>query len=299
MPRILRFASMTGALVLLSLTSAAPAAYAQHRGHGHGRVHAGFGFYGGYYPWSFYYAPFFGAYWYPYPYSYPVFYPPYGWYGFMQETVSSVRVEVTPREAKVYVDGYFAGVVDDFDGTFQRLRVSPGKHEVLLYLEGYHVLKQTLYLSPNSTYKIKGELTKLAPGDAPELPPSPPPVPPTAEGVHALPPTPMPFGEPRQGEAPPRAAAPPEPRTIEPFGPSSESRFGRLAIRVQPRGAEVYIDGERWLAPDTADRLVVNVAEGRHHIEVHKTGFDTFSTEVDVRRGETTPINVSLPARGQ
>jgi hypothetical protein len=82
-------------------------------------------------------------------------------------------------------------------------------------------------------------------------------------------------------------------------GPSRDSRFGRLAIRVQPQGAEVYIDGERWLAPDTADRLVVNVAEGRHQVEVHKTGFDSFSIEVDVRRGETSPINVSLPARGQ
>ena len=36
--------------------------------------------------------------------------------------------------------------------------------------------------------------------------------------------------------------------------------------------------------------------EGRHHIEVHKTGFDSFSTEVDVRPGESTPINVSLPS---
>jgi PEGA domain-containing protein len=115
---------------------------------------------------------------------------------------------------------------------------------------------------------------------------------------------PDPFGEPPQvAPAPPAPGqvpqAPPDQRAIEMRGPSPDSRFGRLAIRVQPQGAEVYIDGERWLAPDTADRLVVNVAEGRHHVEVHKTGFDSFSIEVDVRRGETSPINVSLPARGQ
>ena len=32
---------------------------------------------------------------------------------------------VDPAEARVYVDGYYAGTVDDFDGLFQRLNVSP------------------------------------------------------------------------------------------------------------------------------------------------------------------------------
>ena len=32
-----------------------------------------------------------------------------------------------PSEARVYVDGYYAGTVDDFDGLFQRLNVSPGR----------------------------------------------------------------------------------------------------------------------------------------------------------------------------
>ena len=91
----------------------------------------------------------------------------------------------------------------------------------------------------------------------------------------------------------------PEPPPVPEANPSAQGRFGRLAIRVQPTGAEVYIDGERWLTPDSADRMVVNVAEGHHHIEVHKTGYDSFSTEVDVRRGETTPLNVSLPERGR
>src|SRR5262245_22712637 len=39
----------------------------------------------------------------------------------------SLRLEVKPREAEVYIDGYYAGTVDDFDGTFQRLRVVPGQ----------------------------------------------------------------------------------------------------------------------------------------------------------------------------
>ena len=303
MRRMLRISWVTCGLLLLSLTSTTPAYARQYHGHGHGHAHFYYGFaYGGWYaPWSFYYPPFFGAYWYPY-YQSPVFYPQYGWYGMTpSDTASSIKVEVTPKDAKVYVDGYFAGIVDDFDGTFQRLRVSPGKHDVVLFQEGYHLLKQMMYLSPGNTYKIKGELTKLGPEDPPEQAPTPPPMPPPSVQARQLA---DPFGEPPQQGAPPPTPgqvpqAPPDQRAIEMHGPSPDSRFGRLAIRVQPQGAEVYIDGERWLAPDTADRLVVNVAEGRHHIEVHKTGFDSFSIEVDVRRGETSPINVSLPPRGQ
>ena len=35
--------------------------------------------------------------------------------------VGSIRLKVKPTDAQVYVDGYFMGVVDSFDGSFQRL----------------------------------------------------------------------------------------------------------------------------------------------------------------------------------
>ena len=35
-----------------------------------------------------------------------------------------------PRNAEVYVDGRYAGIVDDYDGTFQRLDLEPGSHEI-------------------------------------------------------------------------------------------------------------------------------------------------------------------------
>ena len=69
---------------------------------------------------------------------------------------------------------------------------------------------------------------------------------------------------------------------------------GTLAIRVQPAGADVLIDGERWTSGQGDDRLIVQVSEGTHHVEIRKDGFRRFSTDVQVRRGETTPVNVSL-----
>jgi hypothetical protein len=72
---------------------------------------------------------------------------------------------------------------------------------------------------------------------------------------------------------------------------------GTLSIRVQPAGAEILIDGERWDGPSGDERLIVQVGEGRHRVEVRKEGYEPFTTEIDVRRGGTAPVNVSLARR--
>ena len=60
------------------------------------------------------------------------------------------------------------------------------------------------------------------------------------------------------------------------------------------------IDGERWDGPDGRDgRLVVQVSEGRHVVEVERDGYDPFTTEVEVREGETRPLNISLRRGGR
>ena len=74
---------------------------------------------------------------------------PYGPYRYMAPE-AALKLEVTPKEASVYVDGYFAGTVDEFDGAFQRLRLVPGQHEIVVYLEGYRSIREKLYLGPNA-----------------------------------------------------------------------------------------------------------------------------------------------------
>lgn len=128
----------------------------------------------------------------PYPY-------PYG-YRYMPE--SDLRLEVTPKEAAVYVDGYFAGWVDEFDGVFQRLHVMPGEHEIIIYLQGYRSIHEKLYLSPRATRKVVRTMEKLAPGEPQEPAPQPiaPPQPP------ASPPAPIGGPLPRRGVPPPPPA---------------------------------------------------------------------------------------------
>jgi len=176
---------------------------------------------------------------------------------------SAARIQVTPKEAEVYVDGRRVGTVSEFDGFTQRLEVPPGGHELVVYLDGYRTIHERLYFQPGTSYKIKGSMEKLAAGESSGPRPEPPP------------------------SAPRR---PHPPRHV-----SDEPSFGTLAIRVQPPEATVLIDGERWDGPEDRRRLAVQVAEGTHRVEVRKEGYETFATSVRVRQGEVTPLNVSLP----
>ncbi len=230
--------------------------------------------------------------WYPYQFGYPYPYP-YGAYGYgyaQYDRTAEIRLEVTPRAAQVYVDGFLAGTVDDFDGFFQRLRVSPGEHDVVLYLDGYRTVHQQLYLGPGSDQKIRYTMVPLPAGEQPEPRPQPPAV---APGQPGTPPMALPPGPPRRGG--PGRGGPPAPSPAP--GVEAGSEFGSVAIRVQPADADVVIDGERWTGPAGQDRLVVQLSQGRHHVEVRKDGYEPYSSDVDVVAGDTLTLNVSLPRR--
>ena len=59
------------------------------------------------------------------------------------------------------MDEGHAGVVDDFDGDFQRLYLTPGKHEIELTLDGYKPIRLDIFVSPGSTYHIRGKMEPL------------------------------------------------------------------------------------------------------------------------------------------
>ena len=68
---------------------------------------------------------------YSYPsYSYPA-YAPGGVYQYRYGyPTGQIRLQVRPRDAEVYVDGYYAGRVDDFDGYIQSLQIEEGPHTI-------------------------------------------------------------------------------------------------------------------------------------------------------------------------
>jgi hypothetical protein len=232
-----------------------------------------------YYRYSrFYYDP-----WYQWGYPYGSPFPPYGYrYGGYYEFNASVRIQATPREAEVFVDGYRAGTVDDFDGTFQRLRLRPGGHEITVFLEGHETVKEALYLEAGADRKLQFTMNRLAAGDRSEPPPAPSGPEP---GEATATPRPMPAPRATVGVRPEPSAEPAQ----APVG-----RFGTLSIRVQPADADVFVDGERWASPGGQDRVSIQLSEGRHRIEVRREGMTTYAEDILIRRGATFTLNVSL-----
>ncbi len=217
-------------------------------GHGYGYPYYGYGGYpGGYY----------GG----YPYA-PYYY----------DNSSSLRLQVTPRDAEVYVDGRLAGRVDSFDGTFQRLHVEPGGREITVYHEQYRPFTEKLYVSPREGYKIQRAMEPLGPGEAAPQRPAPAPAP----------------ASPREREER-MSRYPPRDRDDE-----RSSRFGTLSIRVQPSDAEVFVDGERWEFSGSRERLVIELSEGPHLVEIRREGLEPYETTVNIRASEAASLNVSL-----
>jgi len=70
--------------------------------------------------------------------------------------------------------------------------------------------------------------------------------------------------------------------------------YGTLSIAVRPPDAEILIDGEKWTGPGGAGPLQVQLAPGTHRVEIRSPQRETFVSDVTVRAGETTPLNVSL-----
>lgn len=220
-----------------------------------------------------FYSPFYDPFYFQwYGWGFPSFYTPAFYHrGYIPE--SSARIQVTPRETEVYVDGYLAGIVDDFDGFAQRLKVAPGEHTIELYLEGHKTIAQKVLFQPGETFRIRHAMEPLAAGEASPARPKPDP------------------------NAPPRTVQAPFDAFGRPGNAPAARGSATLAIRVQPGDAVVLVDGERWQTSG-GDRLEIQVSPGEHRIEIQKDGYQTFTTTIRVGAGQTSPLNVSLTKSG-
>jgi len=97
---------------------------------------------------------YFGA---PYSaYGYPGYgYGPsagYGYYSLVPgRSYGAVRIVDAPRDAQVLVDGYYAGVVDDYDGVFQHLNLEAGAHRIEIQIPGGPPISFDVRVRPGET----------------------------------------------------------------------------------------------------------------------------------------------------
>jgi hypothetical protein len=75
---------------------------------------------------------------------------------------ASVKLSVSPNRAAVFVDGVYAGHVDEFDGPGQAMLIAPGKHKFVISLPGYESFETEVTLVRDQQFQLKTELRKSA-----------------------------------------------------------------------------------------------------------------------------------------
>jgi hypothetical protein len=177
-----------------AIGTAAPRTHPPYNG-GHNNGHGGYGGYGGYYGHHYHYPSYwwgYGAfglgyfYYDPFWWGYPAYYG--GAYGYgtggaygspdpgygspdpgagspdpADYGVGQLKLKVNPRDAQVYVDGYFTGLVDDYDGFFQRLTIDSGPHRIEIRKPGFATLSFDVRIPPDETVTYRGELQPQQP----------------------------------------------------------------------------------------------------------------------------------------
>ena len=226
-----------------------------------------------------YYSPYYNGFGYPYGYGYGYGYPYYGggyygYYGGSYAYTGSVRLKVKPRHAEVLVDGYYVGTVDNFDGTFQSLKLEPGAASIEVRAEGFDDLRLDVMILAGRKITYEENMRARDPGQAP---------PPSAARR-----------PPERGADRERAEVRPDPRgrDADPGPPAGfEGRppaFGGVRLRVEPRNARVFVDGYYVGTVDDFDGgRGLALESGPQSIEIRADGYESLEIKVRILPDET------------
>jgi hypothetical protein len=67
-------------------------------------------------------------------------------------------LRVEPATAQVYVDGFYMGTVDDFNGSAQDANLEAGPHRIEIRAPGYETLTFDVKTEVNRTITYRGTL---------------------------------------------------------------------------------------------------------------------------------------------
>jgi hypothetical protein len=76
--------------------------------------------------------------------------------------MGGLQLALEPRRAQVFVDGLFAGLVDDFAGYYRHLRLPAGNHRIEVIASGYLPLIFDVTVIPDRTITYRQSLVSSA-----------------------------------------------------------------------------------------------------------------------------------------
>ena len=251
--------------------------YGYGYGYGYGwgsPFYGGYGRFGYYNPYDYWYSPYYYSGYYGYS---PAYYR--RGYGYGYRDSGSVRIIVDPERTRVYVDGYYAGIVDDFDGILQRLNVPPGRHDITLKLEGYRTQHFKVYVPVDNTIKIHYDMVRGS-GEA------------TSEEFAGRPGDDYGRIEDMDDRDRDRGRDDRRDRGYDRDDRRDDADAAGVRIQVRPQDASVYVDGEFRGSGRAAANI--RLRPGRHRIEVVRPGYRTLEREVDVQPGREADLEFDL-----
>ena len=90
--------------------------------------------------------------------SYPYGYTPRGYYDPLPgHPYGGLRITGAPRDAQVFADGYYVGIVNDFDGVFQHVNLDAGPHHIEIQEQGYEPIAFDVDIQPGQTITYRAE----------------------------------------------------------------------------------------------------------------------------------------------
>ena len=104
----------------------------------------------------YYYRPYYGSYYGGSHAYWPGAYDDYS----RAYDIGELRLQVSPRHAQVFVDGAYAGTVDDYDGMLQSLKLESGSYSIRLEAPGYESMEFDVRISPRQKVTYREDLRR-------------------------------------------------------------------------------------------------------------------------------------------
>jgi PEGA domain len=77
-----------------------------------------------------------------------------------KDATGELKIAATPSRAAVFVDGQYAGHVDEFNGVGKAMLLTPGQHRLRIAIPGYLPFDTMVDLRPQQKLKIQTDLVK-------------------------------------------------------------------------------------------------------------------------------------------